>query len=86
MAEDEPLTAVLPVPAPAASGPAHGESLLRKSLRKFRRDRFGMAGLFVVCLFGLTALGVKVGLFCTLKDATTPVGPQFIRPGQVYDR
>ncbi|MBI5595018.1 MAG: ABC transporter permease [Elusimicrobia bacterium] len=65
---------------------AHGESLFRKSLRKLRRDRFGMAGLAVVGFFGLVALGVKLGLFCTLAQATTPVGPQFVRPGAAYQR
>lgn len=64
----------------------HGESLMRKSLRKLRRDRFGMAGLAVVAFFGLVAVGVKAGLFCTLAQATTPVGPQFVRPGAVYQR
>ncbi|MBI3299134.1 MAG: ABC transporter permease [Elusimicrobia bacterium] len=61
-----------------------GESLIRKSLRKFRRDRFGMAGLAVVAVFGLVAAGVKLGLFCTLDQATTAVGPQFVRPGEYY--
>lgn len=64
----------------------NGESLLRKSLRKLRRDRFGMAGLFVVLFFGLVATGVKLGLFCTLDQATTPVGSQFVRPGEYYSR
>lgn len=64
----------------------YGESLLRKSLRKFRRDRFGVFGLVVVVLFGLVALGVKLGLFCTLEEVTTVVGPQFVAPGEVYDR
>ena len=59
-----------------------GESLFQKSVRKFKRDRFGMAGLAVVAFFGLIALGVKLGLFCTLQDATTPVGPQFIKPAR----
>lgn len=65
---------------------SHGESLLRKSLRKFRRDKFGMAALAVVFFFGLVALGVKLGLFCTLDQATTPVGPQFVKPFAAYER
>ena len=65
---------------------AQGESLFRKSLRKFRRDTFGVAGLTVVIAFGLIALGVKLGLFCTLDRATTPVGHQFVRPGEVYEK
>jgi len=64
----------------------YGESLLRKSMRKFRRDRFGMAGLAVVALFALVALGVKAGLFCTLETATTVVGRQFVAPGEIYER
>lgn len=65
---------------------AGGESLFRKSLRKFRRDRFGMAGLAVVVFFGLVALGVKGGLFCTLDQATTSVGHQFVKPGESYQK
>ncbi|MFH1725844.1 MAG: ABC transporter permease [Elusimicrobiota bacterium] len=69
----------------AGKEPRFGESLFRKSLRKFRRDRFGMLGLGVVALFALIALGVKAGLFCTLEDATKVVGPQFVRPGEAYE-
>ncbi|TBR25567.1 ABC transporter permease [bacterium] len=65
---------------------ALGQSLLQKSLRKFRRDKFGMAALAVVAVFGLIALGVKAGLFCTLDQATTPVGDQFVKPFAAYER
>mgnify|MGYP001572101830 CR=1 FL=1 len=63
-----------------------GQSLLQKSLRKFKRDRFGMAALGVVLVFGLVALGVKAGLFCTLDQATTPAGSQFVKPFASYER
>ena len=63
-----------------------GESLFQKSARKFRRDRFGKVGLAIVCLYAAVALGVKVGLFCTLETTTTIVGPQFVEPGEVYQR
>ncbi len=64
--------------------PERGESLLRKSVRNLLRDRVGMVGLGVVLLFAATASGVKLGLFCTLEDATRVVGPQFVRPGEMY--
>ena len=64
--------------------PERGESLLRKSIRNLLRDRVGMVGLGVVLLFAATASGVKLGLFCTLEDATRVVGPQFVRPGEMY--
>ncbi|MFH2201874.1 MAG: ABC transporter permease [Elusimicrobiota bacterium] len=65
--------------------PEFGESLTRKSLRKFRRDKFGLAGLAMVLLYALIALGVKFGGFCTLDTCTTVVGPQHVQPGQVYE-
>lgn len=64
--------------------PERGESLLRKSVRNLLRDRVGMVGLGIVLLFAATASGVKLGLFCTLEDATRVVGPQFVRPGEMY--
>ncbi len=64
--------------------PERGESLLRKSIRNLLRDRVGMVGLSVVLLFAATASGVKLGLFCTLEDATRVGGPQFVRPGEMY--
>ena len=65
--------------------PERGESLLRKSIRNLLRDRVGMVGLGIVLLFAVTASGVKLGLFCTLEDATRVVGPQFVRPGEMYE-
>ena len=64
--------------------PAYGESLYQKSIRKFRRDKFGLFGLAIVSLYGLVALGVFLGLFCTLDDSMVAVGPQHVRPGETY--
>lgn len=65
-------------------GEGFGESVAQKALRKLKRDKLGLAGLAIVVLYGLVALGVKFGLFCTLADATAVVGRQFVAPGQVY--
>jgi len=64
--------------------PRFGESLFRKSIRKFGRDRLGKASLTVVGIYALIALCVKLGMFATLDLTTTPVGPQHVAPGQVY--
>jgi ABC-type dipeptide/oligopeptide/nickel transport system permease subunit len=61
-----------------------GESLFKKSMRKFRRDKFGLTGLAVVGFYGLVAFLVWVGAFCSLTDSTTVVGPQHVAPGEVY--
>jgi len=42
-----------------------GDSLWRSALRKFRRDRVGMAGLLVVLVYALIALGVMLGWWAT---------------------
>jgi peptide/nickel transport system permease protein len=42
-----------------------GDSLWRRALRKFRRDRVGMAGLLVVLVYALIALGVMLGWWAT---------------------
>lgn len=51
---------------PAAS-PAtqHGDSLWRKGLRKFRRDRVGVAALCVVLVYAVAALGAMLGWWAT---------------------
>src|SRR3989338_8600375 len=66
--------------------PQFGQSLFQKSIRKFRRDKFGLAGLATVLIFAVVAVGVKLDLFCGRKAATTVVGPQFVRPGALYDK
>ncbi|MFU8848754.1 MAG: ABC transporter permease [Opitutales bacterium] len=50
------------------------ESLWSKSARKFRRDRFGMAALGVVGLYGIVALGVWLGLWGQNWSALTDSG------------
>jgi peptide/nickel transport system permease protein len=45
-----------------AKGPAK-ESLWSKSVRKFKRDRFGIAALVVVGIYAIVALGVWLGLW-----------------------
>ncbi|PCI38502.1 MAG: peptide ABC transporter permease [Elusimicrobia bacterium] len=69
---------------PVKKEPRFGESLFTKSVRKFRRDRLGMASLSIVGVYAVIALCVKLGLFCSLDLTTTPVGPQHIAPGQTY--
>jgi peptide/nickel transport system permease protein len=58
----------------SATMPAeHGDSLWRKALRKFRRDRIGMAAFAVVLLYALIALGVVFGLWAgEWADVTGP--------------
>lgn len=70
--------------SPQDKEPQFGESLFTKGLRKFKRDRLGKIGLAIVILYGLVALGVKAGLFCTLNDSTSAVGRQFVKPGATY--
>ncbi len=43
----------------------HGDSLGRKALRKFARDRVGLAALLVVLAYAVTALGVILGWWAT---------------------
>ena len=52
------------VPAPATSE-RRRESLWSKAAWKFRRDRAGMAGLAVVLLYFIAALGVWTGFWGT---------------------
>jgi peptide/nickel transport system permease protein len=65
--------------------PRFGESLFRKSVRKFKRDRLGMWSLGVVGFYAIIALCVKIGLFATLDASTTPVGPAHRAPGTTYE-
>lgn len=50
-----------------AASPAiqHGDSLWRKGLRKFRRDRVGVAALCVVLVYAVAALGAMLGWWAT---------------------
>ena len=68
------------------TGTQFGESQFQQSIRKLRRDRVGMLGLGIVMVFGAAAFGVKAGFFCSLNDATRVVGPQFIKPGEIYNK
>lgn len=44
---------------------AHGDSLWSKGLRKFRRDRIGMAAFAGVLVYAIAALGVVFGFWAT---------------------
>lgn len=50
------------------------ESLWSKSARKFKRDRFGVAALIVVGIYGIIALGVWLGLWGQNWSALTDNG------------
>ncbi len=69
-----------------SSADQFGESLYKKSIRKFKRDRLGLIGLAVVLFYAMVAMGVKAGFFCTLESTTTVVGRQFVAPGEEYNR
>ncbi len=43
----------------------HGDSLWRRALRKFRRDRVGMLALLVVGIYAVIAAGVMLGWWAT---------------------
>ncbi len=45
----------------ATAAPMRRQSLWSKAFYKFRRDRFGLGGLFVVLVFALMALGAALG-------------------------
>ena len=56
------------VPEPSTVEPVEdkiGESMWSKAAYKFRRDRTGMMGLYVVFFYMLVALGVAFGLWGT---------------------
>ncbi len=58
-----PAATIASPAAPAA--PARRETLWRKAAWKFRRDRAGMAGLVVVLVYFVAALGVWFGWWAT---------------------
>ena len=53
----------------------HGDSLWRKAMRSFRRDRVGVWSGVVVLIYGLAALGVMFGLWA--NDWADITGPKW---------
>lgn len=62
--------------------PRESESLWGKAWYKFRRDRMGMASLFIVGLFMLIAIGVWLGLWGQGWSDNT--GPMWGKPSAEY--
>ncbi|MFT5211623.1 MAG: ABC-type dipeptide/oligopeptide/nickel transport system permease subunit [Flavobacterium sp.] len=59
------MNTLLETPADAAVNKKVGESMWSKAAYKFRRDRAGMMGFYVVALYMVVALGVALGLWGT---------------------
>jgi peptide/nickel transport system permease protein len=61
---------------------AHGDSLWRKALRKFRHDRVGMWSFAVVLVYAVIAIGVVLGLWGSDWGAVT--GPKWAPVSSTY--
>lgn len=66
------MTATSVPVSPAAVPAVVADSPVRRALRKFRRDRTGMAAVWVIAFFFLTA---AIGGVCTLRGWPMPMKP-----------